>query len=495
MQNALNPQLRTRFILLAILFLQKMSAPCSTAAEALAPLQRAPIIIAQGEQRVVRIPDLKRFSIGSPILRALPLQSKETLLLKGISPGITDLLVWKQDGSFESRSVQVVKISREEIPPALLKGLTRLSEAEVLFTGKGVVLRGEIQTMNEAAILSGLNRLFADQIQDETELSESLLQAGSLRLQNWLSSSRLSTKLRIEKIGAQLWVRGSTETPEEKSALQRKARAVFAGVQTDIEALPDHAPTVYFRVYLLEIKRNHFHSLGLSWPQNIQDAFRVTTGAIQSSQQINLALQNLEGTGHGRILSKPELVVRAPGEAELFAGGELPIQMQNRYFSNVTWKNYGLTLKLKVSNVTGERIRLDIFTEVSHLDSNISQDRIPGFQSNRMKTQVDARFGVPLLLSGLLQQGLREEVKGLPFLRNLPVLGLLFGSEDYLNEQSELVAILYPHSTPPVVPTGSVESRFRSLPKGRIPPPRNWISPSEERELRDSKEYPWNALE
>ena len=413
-------------------------------------------------------------------------------MLKGVSSGTADLLIWKTDGSSEKLSIQVIKLNKDELQQPLLKAISRLSESEILFTGKGVILRGEISSAREAALIDGIKETFPDLVHDETIISESTLQQGYKNLQAWLLSSQYTRSLRVERVGNQLWLRGSASSQKEKDALTRKAKALFSATQTEISTLPDSAPTVYFRVYLLELKRTHFQSFGMSWPDIIPDAFQVTTGAIQNMLQFNLALKNLEGTGHGRVLSKPELVVRAPGEAELFAGGELPIQVQNRYYSDVTWKNYGLTLKLKVTHVTGEKIRLDIFTEVSHLDSSISHDRIPGFQSNRMKTQVDAQFGVPLFLSGLLQQGMREEVKGLPLLQYIPILGSLFGSSDYLNEQSELVAVLYPHSSPPPV---KLDQRFRTLPTGRIPPPRNWISPSQERALKNSKEYPWNVLD
>jgi pilus assembly protein CpaC len=138
-------------------------------------------------------------------------------------------------------------------------------------------------------------------------------------------------------------------------------------------------------------------------------------------------------------------------------------------------------------------------TEVSHLDPKISSDPIPGVQSNRMKTQVDARFGSPLLLSGLLQEGTREQARGLPFLRQIPILGLLFGSEDYLNERSELVAVLLPSSEPPSAPMQKFASRSDAnippQPTGPVPLPRDWVSPERERELRASGDFPWNALQ
>jgi pilus assembly protein CpaC len=227
---------------------------------------------------------------------------------------------------------------------------------------------------------------------------------------------------------------------------------VFPRAEVELSSLPDGAPTVHFRVYLLEMRRSRFGTLGLSWPASVPGAFQVDLGAIREALSLELAIQALEGEGSVRVLSNPELVVRAPGEAELFAGGEIPVRSTSKFRSDVTWKAYGLTLKLKVTHAAGDRVRLEIATEVSHLNPQVVDDPIPGLQSNRMRTQVDARFGEPLLLSGLLQEGTREQARGLPVLRRLPVLGRLFGSEDYLNERSELVAILVPRSSPPPPP-------------------------------------------
>jgi Flp pilus assembly secretin CpaC len=375
----------------------------------------------------------------------------------------------------------------------LEKALGALNEAEVIFSGQAVVLRGCIQSLEESARIAALNRDHPKDIHDETQLSEALLDHGQHRLSQWLAQSGFQKQIRIERMGSSLWLRGTWEKPNEINTLIKQARSIFPMIQTEIDSLPDHSPTVYFRVFLLELKKSEFHSLGLQWPGGAGGgAFHVNFSPFQSLFQLDLALQLLENRGSARILSNPELVVRAPGEAELFAGGELPIQVQNRYYSNISWKNYGLTLRLNVTHTSGDRVRLDIFTEVSHLDHHIAQDKVPGIQTNRMKTQVDARFGTPLLLSGLLQQGVREEAKGIPFLRGIPVLGLLFGSEDYLNERSELVAILYPYATPPAAPVQKIKPL---IPKGPIPFPRDWISPADERALRESREFPWNALE
>jgi Flp pilus assembly secretin CpaC len=464
------------------------------------PIEKPPLVLGQGEQRLLYIPGLIKYSLGSNSVHILQLQKKmsgskntirESLLLKGVTPGITDLWVWKQDGTHEFRTIRVEKRVHDTQNRALERALGHLKEAEIIFSGHGVILRGEISTLDEVVRIAALSQQYSKEIHDETHLSETFLSQRLAQLNQWIKMSRLENQLRIEQVGDSLWLRGYVERPQERLSMERKAKAIFPLIKTEIDSLPDYSPTVHFRVFLLELKKSQFRSFGLAWPAKIEGLFHVAAGKVQDLLTLDLTLHQLEGEGSAKILSNPELVVRAPGEAELFAGGELPLQQQNRYYSNVSWKNYGLTLRLNVTHCAGDKVRLDIFTEVSHLDTSSHSDRIPGVQANRMKTQVDARFGIPLFLSGLLQQGVREEVKGLPFLKNIPVLGALFGSSDYMNERSELVAILYPHSTPPEAPP---EKQTQLIPRGPLPLPRNWLSPQEERALKESEDYPWNVL-
>ena len=117
--------------------------------------EKAPLYFTLGEQRLLPVSHLKKFSLGSPILRSLQLpkdlgriESKSVsqknenapLLLKAVSLGKTDLWVWKQDGSSEHRIVHVLP-NKNQKPPGYLPALGRLNEVEVYDTGEGVVLR------------------------------------------------------------------------------------------------------------------------------------------------------------------------------------------------------------------------------------------------------------------------------------------------------------------------------------------------------------------
>lgn len=462
-------------------------------------LERPPLVLALGEQRLLRVPGLERYSLGSDAIRALRRDFRnapEELLIKGVRPGGSDLWVWKQDGSAEHRTIRVEKSELPAAESPLARALSRLDEAEIIHSGAGIVLRGRISSLTESARIAALAQAFPKEVLDETELDPTLLEKGRERIASWIGGTAHAKRLSVEIRNGALFVSGAIEKASEQASLRKALLALFPAAQLRLDALPDDAPTIHFKVFLLELKKSVFRTLGLAWPGSQAAAFRVTTTAIQDLLQLDLTLQALEGEGNARILSNPELVVRAPGEAELFSGGELPISQRGLHYQNVSWRSFGLTLRLKVAQSTAERVRLDIQTEVSHLDPEIaSEDRIPGIQSNRMKTQVDARFGVPLLLSGLLQQNARNQARGLPWLRQIPVLGPLFGSEDFLDQKSELVAILLPNAEPPHAPPLPSAERLSGIPKGPLPPPRDFLTPSEEKRLRAERSYPWNVFE
>ncbi|MEK6578790.1 MAG: hypothetical protein AABZ55_06155, partial [Bdellovibrionota bacterium] len=406
-------------------------------------IEKPPLFLGVGEQRVLNIPALQRFTIGAPLIRAVSPRSFENrkstpLVIRALAEGITDLWIWKKDGSTEVRRVQIEKIQPDILSPALKKGLTHLTETEVVFSGMGVILRGILESEAEGVRVSALVRGFPKDVIDETQPSSTLRSLGRSKISEWLKSSSLSGRFEITERAEELWVLGTVERPSQALAIEKKLRSLYSLIRTEIETLPDGSPTVHFKVFLLEIKKSKFRTLGVNWPATVENAFHVTPTTITDGLGLDLAIQALEGQGNGRVLSSPELVVRAPGEAELFSGGELPIHVQTQYFSNVTWKTFGLMLKLKISHSTAEKVRLEISTEVSHLDTTLMQNKTPGLQANRMKTQIDARYGTPLFLSGLLQEGTRESARGLPLLYNIPILGTLFGSEDYIHERSEL---------------------------------------------------------
>ena len=115
------------------------------------------------------------------------------------------------------------------------------------------------------------------------------------------------------------------------------------------------------------------------------------------------------------------------------------------------------------------RISLNISTEVSQTTSEnaffqeggvfedpdtgelISQQglQVPALTVRRAEATVELPSGGSMVLAGLLQQELRQNIDGLPGIKDVPVLGPLFRSRDFINDETELVIIVTPYLVEP----------------------------------------------
>lgn len=473
----MNPYLKMPF--LSLIFSFYLGSPEGNAADL------PPLFLKLGEQRVLPLPRFQRYSISGTAIRYTRLSGENQLLIKGVSTGMSTLLLTYPHHT-STRMIRVEAKINSPYPHSLFQALNLLAYTETIDGGTQFILRGVISNLKEAHSIAHLKKRFATYIVDETTLETDWLQRCSLQIAEILKPY---PHLKILSHEGTLAIQGVLSNEFAITALTKKIQSIQPLVEFDFQTTKGFSPTLYFKVFLLEVLKKYSSRIGTE----IQQPVNVGLAPISSilSTSISASIYALVNRGMVRILSSPELVVKSPGQAELFAGGEMPIRLISRVEDKVVWKNVGLTLKLDVKEYNGDRVRLSIETELNHLNEALTQNNIPGMQTNRIKTQVEGTMGKPLLLSGLLQEDTREKISGLPGLAQIPVLGKLFGSDDFQKDRSELVAILLPYREPPREPMQRISS---DIPKGFLPIPRHHIPLNELEKLQASREYPWNVL-
>jgi pilus assembly protein CpaC len=99
--------------------------------------------------------------------------------------------------------------------------------------------------------------------------------------------------------------------------------------------------------------------------------------------------------------------------------------------------------------LTEGRISLRVMTEVSEVSSdnsiNISGISVPSVKTRRAETTLEIPSGGSMAMAGLIQEQTKQAVNGLPGIDQLPVLGQLFRSQDFVNNQTELMVIVTPY--------------------------------------------------
>ena len=174
-------------------------------------------------------------------------------------------------------------------------------------------------------------------------------------------------------------------------------------------------------------------------------------------------LYAFERVGLVRTLAEPNLTAVNGESASFLAGGEFPTPTGRDRDGNVTieYKPYGVSLAFRPIVLSGGNISLQISMEVSELQAGggftlgagtPSSITLPGLGVRRSSTTVELPSGGSMMIAGLLQESTRQTVDSLPGVTNLPVLGSLFRSRDYLSGETELVMIVEPYIVSPTSP-------------------------------------------
>ena len=168
-------------------------------------------------------------------------------------------------------------------------------------------------------------------------------------------------------------------------------------------------------------------------------------------------IEALERIVLSKTLAEPTLAAVSGETAKFLAGGEfaIPVATGTNGIS-VEWKTFGVSVSFTPYVLSEGRINLKVAAEVSELTSqgavSLGAISIPGLQVRRAETSVEMSSGSALAIAGLLSDQTRQNIDGVPELRNLPILGALFRSKDYRNSATELVILVTPYVIRPTEP-------------------------------------------
>lgn len=173
----------------------------------------------------------------------------------------------------------------------------------------------------------------------------------------------------------------------------------------------------------------------------------------------DVLIRAMERDGLIRTLAEPTLTAISGESAKFLAGGEFPVPVKPTLSvleaPDIEFKPFGVGLGFTPVVLSEGRISLRINTEVSELSSETAVrfgngTLIPSLRVRRAETTVELPSGGSTVMAGLIKDVTKQDINGIPGLKNLPVLGSLFSSRDYLSNQTELVVIVTPYLIDPV---------------------------------------------
>lgn len=166
-------------------------------------------------------------------------------------------------------------------------------------------------------------------------------------------------------------------------------------------------------------------------------------------------LDALEVQGLATVLAEPSLTTTSGQTASFLAGGQFPIPLagQNNTIT-IEYKPFGVSLNFTPVVLGKDRISMTVAPEVSTLNfSNpiqVANITYPILDTRKASAVVELGSGDSFMLAGLMQHTTSDNINKFPGLGDLPVLGALFRSTQFQNNESELVILVTPYVVHPV---------------------------------------------
>jgi pilus assembly protein CpaC len=290
--------------------------------------------------------------------------------------------------------------------------------------------------------------------------------------------------IRVEGLADGIMLAGTAANQgEAQQAFDLAARLAGDGNKVVNSIVVRGRDQVMLKVTVAEVQRDIIKQLGIDMSGNLSSGstvldfnnanpFPVLGQALVNSNTItgswrgiSATLRAMERAGVIRTLAEPNLTAISGETANFLAGGEFPIPAgfscdptTRNCQTQIQFKKFGVGLNFTPVVMSEGRISLKILTEVSELSNDnaltlvqsISSSQtttltIPSIKTRRAETTLEIPSGGTLAMAGMIHEQTKQQLNGIPALMNLPVLGALFKSRDYINRQSELVVLVTPY--------------------------------------------------
>ena len=294
--------------------------------------------------------------------------------------------------------------------------------------------------------------------------------------------------IQIEGVGDGVMLTGSVSSPIEAQQAGDLAARLVGGADKVVNSIVVRGrDQVMLKVTVAEVRRDIIKQMGvdLSASMNYGTAVvnfnnsnpftannaplvpgnNLTAAALNKAglPSVTATLRAMESAGVVRTLAEPNLTAISGESATFISGGEFPIPTGvtcqttatgaiGNCVQTVSFKKFGISLNFTPVVLTEGRISLRVMTEVSEVSTENSLTggaggtlTVPSIKTRRAETTLEIPSGGSIAMAGLIQEQTKQAINGLPGLDSLPILGALFRSQDFVNNQTELMVIVTPY--------------------------------------------------
>jgi pilus assembly protein CpaC len=299
------------------------------------------------------------------------------------------------------------------------------------------------------------------------------------------------TAISVDQVDSSVVLSGAVADADQANKAKVLA-AAFAGAVKGgqvVNRLSVATPNqVDLHVKIAEVDRNIVKELGIDWsnvpsaPVNTNSVNFSTANALTSpattmfevgkgiAGAVQATISALSTEGFLTVLAEPNLTAVSGQTASFLAGGEFPVPVVQNVSAgtsaiSVQFQQFGVQLAFTPTIIDANHLSLRVRPEVSQLSTEgevtISGFTIPALTVRSAETTVELASGQSFALAGLLMHDTTQDISKVPWLGDIPILGALFRSNSFTNNESELVVIVTPYLVrPPTLAPASPTDGF-----------------------------------
>jgi general secretion pathway protein D len=234
-----------------------------------------------------------------------------------------------------------------------------------------------------------------------------------------------------------------------------------------LEQIDQQPPQILIEATVLEVTLSHDFQTGVNWSILGSGGLNVTSTQINSAtapsqlaltfmnNSVQVAIDALASRTNVQVVSAPKLVAVDNQTATLEVGDEVPIINQTAQstsapgapiVANTEYKDTGIILKIKPRINGPNSVLVDFSQEVSSVvPTTTSTINSPTIQQRRFESQMTLNEGETVAVGGLISSNKSLTDQGWPFIKDIPVVGLLFKSQNKTNDRTEIIVLLSAH--------------------------------------------------
>jgi pilus assembly protein CpaC len=371
-----------------------------------------------GESKVFPAPGVGRIAVGNgQIMTAAVLDEKEVLIFAN-AVGTSSLFVWNEDGRYQRVKVNIVPGDTTRIAREVAAFLTKIPNTRASIVGDKVIVEGDDLRDADLGKIEDLAKRYPQIINFTNRLGWEQMIMMDVKVVEFPRNELRDLGLKWSSAGGAAV--GGIWGPVSRGDNSRYSINIGTGQGA---APPITTP--------------EGSTSGIVIPRGLHLLSAVNLG-------LNAELHALEQQGKTTMLAEPQLSARNGAKATFHAGGEIPYSVSSLAGTGVLFKPYGIKLEIMPRVDRNGVIRATIDSEVSSLDPTVSTSAGPGLLSRKTSTEFNVRNGETIVLSGLIKRNISESIDKVPGLGDIPVLGALFRSKRFQNDETELVIFVTP---------------------------------------------------